>query len=195
MKVTVATVSPRKGNRFINRTYRFRRGCKNSFGNKEGESSRQKRGCYNCGEEGHFIGKCTKPKENKAFVGRAWSDSEDGDEPQDDANCLMAIDYKEGLGFSKNEKTTSVSLRKPIMFVKEGQKKAPRNSAPDAMGDLPARHHTSGKYSSKCAIDNDFDVKFPFFFPPTHFENTLITQDTDEQTRNHNQNRSGFTYE
>ncbi|GKA03632.1 hypothetical protein Tco_0676413 [Tanacetum coccineum] len=30
--------------------------------------------------EGHFASECTKPKENKAFVGRAWSDSEDGDE-------------------------------------------------------------------------------------------------------------------
>ncbi|GJX68002.1 hypothetical protein Tco_0303729 [Tanacetum coccineum] len=29
----------------------------------------------------HFIGECTKPKESKAFVGRPWSDSEDGDEP------------------------------------------------------------------------------------------------------------------
>ncbi|GKE97094.1 hypothetical protein Tco_1581949 [Tanacetum coccineum] len=29
----------------------------------------------------YLIGECTKPKENKAFVGRSWSDSEDGDEP------------------------------------------------------------------------------------------------------------------
>ncbi|GKA61176.1 retrovirus-related pol polyprotein from transposon TNT 1-94 [Tanacetum coccineum] len=38
------------------------------FGNKGGESSRQKRGCYNCEEGGHFIGEFLKPKENKAFV-------------------------------------------------------------------------------------------------------------------------------
>ncbi|GKF02282.1 zf-CCHC domain-containing protein [Tanacetum coccineum] len=31
-------------------------------------SSKQKRGCYNCGEEGHFIGECPNPKENKAFA-------------------------------------------------------------------------------------------------------------------------------
>ncbi|GJR05720.1 hypothetical protein Tco_0528704 [Tanacetum coccineum] len=36
-----------------------------------------------------------KPKENKAFVRGAWSDSEDGDEPQDDATCLMAIGSQE----------------------------------------------------------------------------------------------------
>ncbi|GKD48058.1 retrovirus-related pol polyprotein from transposon TNT 1-94, partial [Tanacetum coccineum] len=84
-----------RGNRFGNRANRFGRGRGNSFGNKGGESSRQKRGCYNCGEEGHFIGECPKPKENKAFVGRAWSDSEDGNKPQKDATCLMAIDSQE----------------------------------------------------------------------------------------------------
>nr|GEV14332.1 hypothetical protein [Tanacetum cinerariifolium] len=45
--------------------------------------------------KGHFASEFTKPKENKAFVGRAWSDSEDGDEAQNDATCLMAIDSQE----------------------------------------------------------------------------------------------------
>ncbi|GJV60176.1 retrovirus-related pol polyprotein from transposon TNT 1-94 [Tanacetum coccineum] len=71
----------------------FRNGI--GFGNKGGEISRQRRGCYNYGKEGHFIGECPKPKENKAFLRRAWSDSEDGDEPQNDATCLMAIDSQE----------------------------------------------------------------------------------------------------
>ncbi|GJS07305.1 putative reverse transcriptase domain-containing protein [Tanacetum coccineum] len=51
------------------------------YGNKGTRRSRKKRGCYNYGEEGHFIGECPKPKENKAFVGGCWSDKEDGDEP------------------------------------------------------------------------------------------------------------------
>nr|GEW22918.1 hypothetical protein [Tanacetum cinerariifolium] len=34
-----------------------------------------------CSEESCFIGECPKHKENKAFVGRSWSDSQDGDEP------------------------------------------------------------------------------------------------------------------
>ncbi|GKF30696.1 serine/threonine protein kinase SRPK1, partial [Tanacetum coccineum] len=85
----------RRGNRFGNGANRFERGRGNNFGNKGGESSRQKRGCYNCEEEGHFISECPKPKENKAFVERAWSDSEDGDEPQNDATCLMAVDSQE----------------------------------------------------------------------------------------------------
>ncbi|GJT43109.1 hypothetical protein Tco_0951824 [Tanacetum coccineum] len=46
-------------------------------------------------DKGHFIDECLKPKENKAFVRGAWSDSEDGDEPQNDATCLMVVDTQE----------------------------------------------------------------------------------------------------
>ncbi|GJR94279.1 zf-CCHC domain-containing protein [Tanacetum coccineum] len=49
-------------NRFGNRANKFGRGRSRSFGNKGGESSRQRRGCYNCSKEGHFIGECLKPK-------------------------------------------------------------------------------------------------------------------------------------
>ncbi|GJU25555.1 zf-CCHC domain-containing protein [Tanacetum coccineum] len=72
---------PKAFNLMARNFHKFGRGRGNSFGNKGDESSRQRRGCYNCGEEVYFIGECPKPKENKAFVGRAWSVSEDGDEP------------------------------------------------------------------------------------------------------------------
>ncbi|GJX54365.1 hypothetical protein Tco_0282734 [Tanacetum coccineum] len=79
-------------NRFGNGANRFRRGGENSFGNKGGESLMKKRACYNCEIECHFASEYRKPKENKAFIGGAWSDSEEGDEHQNDATCLMAID-------------------------------------------------------------------------------------------------------
>ncbi|GJV91151.1 retrovirus-related pol polyprotein from transposon TNT 1-94 [Tanacetum coccineum] len=65
------------------------------FFRKGGESSNPKGACYNCGIEGHFGTECRKPKENKIFVGGAWSDSEDGDEQLNDATCLMATDSQE----------------------------------------------------------------------------------------------------
>ncbi|GJT79157.1 retrovirus-related pol polyprotein from transposon TNT 1-94 [Tanacetum coccineum] len=81
-----------RGNRFGNGGNRFGKGRGNSFGNKGGESLKPKGACYNCGIEGQFASECRKPKENKAFMGGAWSDSEDGDEQPNDATCLMAID-------------------------------------------------------------------------------------------------------
>ncbi|GJV10675.1 putative reverse transcriptase domain-containing protein [Tanacetum coccineum] len=61
---------------------------------KGGEISRRERECYNCGSKNHLASKCPKPNK-KAFVGITWSDSEDDDEPRNDATCLMAIDSQE----------------------------------------------------------------------------------------------------
>ncbi|GJS32727.1 zf-CCHC domain-containing protein [Tanacetum coccineum] len=64
-------------NRLGNGGNRFGKGQSNNFGNKGGE--RQNGVCYNCRVEGHFASECTKPKENKAFIGGAWRNSEDED--------------------------------------------------------------------------------------------------------------------
>ncbi|GJY01913.1 hypothetical protein Tco_0360065 [Tanacetum coccineum] len=69
---------------------KFGRGCGN--GNKGVGSSREPRGCYNYGDKIHLISDCPKPKENKEFVGGAWSDTEDDDQPKKDATCLMVIE-------------------------------------------------------------------------------------------------------
>nr|GEY96317.1 hypothetical protein [Tanacetum cinerariifolium] len=58
-------------------------------------SSRRERGCYNCGDKIHFIDDCPKSIRNKELVGGARSNSEDGNEPQIDATCLMAFDTQE----------------------------------------------------------------------------------------------------
>ncbi|GJZ64458.1 hypothetical protein Tco_0620879 [Tanacetum coccineum] len=47
------------------------------------------------GNGGNRFVSVPKPKENKAFVGGAWSDSKDGNEHQNDATCLMEIDSQE----------------------------------------------------------------------------------------------------
>nr|GEW33042.1 retrovirus-related Pol polyprotein from transposon TNT 1-94 [Tanacetum cinerariifolium] len=85
-----------RGNRFSNGRNRFGRGCGNSFGNKGGESSKLKGACYNCVIEGYFASEYRKPKENKAFIGRAWSNSEDRDEAQNNSKCLVEIDLQDG---------------------------------------------------------------------------------------------------
>ncbi|GKD14780.1 retrotransposon protein, partial [Tanacetum coccineum] len=93
---------------------RFKKGRRNSFGNKGGESSKPKGACYNCEIEGHFASECRKPKENKAFVGGAWSDIEDGDEQLNDATCLMAIDFQELVSkpSSSNNDLNIIDLQK-----------------------------------------------------------------------------------
>ncbi|GJZ75189.1 hypothetical protein Tco_0639654 [Tanacetum coccineum] len=212
-----------RGYRFGNGGNRFGKGRGNKFENKGGRKSRTRDHDTICSTvfEGHFAIDYLKPKENKAFVGGSWSDSEDGDEQLNDETCLMAIDSqkvvskpsgfnyhlnyidlqkeneellnklndletevkklennkevvepcntcdvltkeadslkcnvsklqdkalnfskfkessialddmishpkmsqdKEGLGFSKNDKTTFISPNKPIVFVKESQK-------------------------------------------------------------------------
>ncbi|GJS53248.1 retrotransposon protein [Tanacetum coccineum] len=103
-------------NRIGNSGNRFGKGCDNSFGNKGGESSMPKGACYNCGIEGHFASECRKPKKNKAFVGGAWSNSEDGNKHQNDATCLMEIDSQEEneelLRFNKDFAKTFEKLLK-----------------------------------------------------------------------------------
>ncbi|GKB14153.1 DUF4219 domain-containing protein, partial [Tanacetum coccineum] len=76
-------------NRFGNGGDRFDRGHGNR--SKGVGSSRGKRNCYGCGSKNHFIDDCPKAKMKKALVGGAWSDSEDGDQMEKDATCLMVI--------------------------------------------------------------------------------------------------------
>nr|GEV86660.1 zf-CCHC domain-containing protein/DUF4219 domain-containing protein/UBN2 domain-containing protein [Tanacetum cinerariifolium] len=82
-----------RGNQFGNRSNRFREGRGNSSGNKGGESSKPKGACYNSKIEGHFASQCRKPKENKAFMGGAWIDSEDGNGQLNDesVSCLSTL--------------------------------------------------------------------------------------------------------
>ncbi|GJZ75927.1 hypothetical protein Tco_0640392 [Tanacetum coccineum] len=69
----------------------------------------------------HFIGECLNPKENKAFVGAAWSDSEEGVEPQKDAKCLMAINSQENTSHMMNAlKEARMESRQMILSIHHG---------------------------------------------------------------------------
>nr|GEX42423.1 hypothetical protein [Tanacetum cinerariifolium] len=109
-----------KGNQFGHRNgfgnggNRFSKGRNKGFGNKGGESSKPNKACYNCGIEGQFTSECKKPKENNAFVRGAWSNSENEDENQKDATCLMAIDSQKVVSkpSSSNIDLNTIDLQK-----------------------------------------------------------------------------------
>ncbi|GJT90622.1 DUF4219 domain-containing protein [Tanacetum coccineum] len=74
-----------KVNRFGKWANRLGRDCGNGFENKGGGSSRQKRECYNCGEEGHFI------ERQEVYEGFVYDSS------RDDEFVMCDLD-KEGFG-------------------------------------------------------------------------------------------------
>ncbi|GJY13576.1 protein CHUP1, chloroplastic [Tanacetum coccineum] len=102
------------GNRFSNDANRFGRGRINSFGNKGGESSKPKGACYNCEIEGHFASECRKPKENKAFIGRACSDSEDENEELLKFNKVFAKTFEKLLNEKQSLKKENSKLSSEI---------------------------------------------------------------------------------
>nr|GEU30629.1 zf-CCHC domain-containing protein/UBN2 domain-containing protein [Tanacetum cinerariifolium] len=88
----------------------FRRKCrfvrqprekKKSFRQRDDKKSKSDRKCFRCGDPNHLIGECSKPQQNKdqkAFVGGSWSDSEDeAEDKTNDETCLMAPSSNEVL--------------------------------------------------------------------------------------------------
>nr|GEU76357.1 ribonuclease H-like domain-containing protein [Tanacetum cinerariifolium] len=84
--------------KFFNRRAKFVRQPQNdkksfqrSRDDKKGKSNRK---CFRCGDPNHLIGECPKPpkdKNQRAFVGGSWSDSdEEDDEKAKDKTCLVA---------------------------------------------------------------------------------------------------------
>ncbi|GKE39315.1 zf-CCHC domain-containing protein, partial [Tanacetum coccineum] len=64
---------------------------------KEDKKEKEDRRCFKCGDPNHFISDCPKHSYNdqKAFVVRCWSDSEDDSKKEE--ICLMALDNNEAL--------------------------------------------------------------------------------------------------
>ncbi|GKB86458.1 zf-CCHC domain-containing protein, partial [Tanacetum coccineum] len=96
---------------------------------KKGKSDRK---CFRCGDPNHLIGDCPKPsrnKDQKAFIGGSWSDSEnEAEEKTNDETCLMAQSsnespsFKIGLGFDSSKASTSGT--KIMSFVESSAEKA-----------------------------------------------------------------------
>ncbi|GJW46265.1 zf-CCHC domain-containing protein [Tanacetum coccineum] len=66
---------------------------KKSFRQRDEKKGKSDRKCFRCGDPNHLIGDCPKPprkKEQKAFIGGSWSDSEyDADDKTNDETCLV----------------------------------------------------------------------------------------------------------
>nr|GEU49362.1 copia protein [Tanacetum cinerariifolium] len=77
--------------RFVRQPRYDKKTFQRSRDDKKGKSDRK---CFRCGDPNHLIGECPKPpkdKNQRAFVGRSWSDSgEEDDEKVKDETCLVA---------------------------------------------------------------------------------------------------------
>ncbi|GJU04727.1 hypothetical protein Tco_1121157 [Tanacetum coccineum] len=67
---------------------------KKSFRQRDDKKGKSDRKCFRCGDPNHLIGDYPKPsrnKDQKAFIGGSWSDSEnDAKDKTNDKTCLMA---------------------------------------------------------------------------------------------------------
>nr|GFA14002.1 retrovirus-related Pol polyprotein from transposon TNT 1-94 [Tanacetum cinerariifolium] len=67
---------------------------KKSFRQRDEKKGKSDRKCFRCGDPNHLIGDCPKPprnKDQKAFIGGSWSDSEnDAEDKTNNETCLMA---------------------------------------------------------------------------------------------------------
>ncbi|GJS99527.1 zf-CCHC domain-containing protein, partial [Tanacetum coccineum] len=77
--------------RFVRQPRNDKKTFQRSRDDKNGKSDRK---CFRCGDPNHLIGECSEPpkdKNQRAFVGCSWSDSdEDDDEKVKDETCLVA---------------------------------------------------------------------------------------------------------
>ncbi|GJR81651.1 copia protein [Tanacetum coccineum] len=67
---------------------------KKSFRQRDEKKGKSDRKCFRCGDPNHLFGDCAKPscnKDQKAFIGGSWSDSEkEAEDKINDETCLMA---------------------------------------------------------------------------------------------------------
>ncbi|GKE50643.1 hypothetical protein Tco_1481901 [Tanacetum coccineum] len=100
---------------------------KKSFRQRDEKKGKSDRKCFRCGDPNHLIGDFPKPsrnKDQKAFIGGSWSDSEnDAEDKTNDETCLMAQSSNE----NKILKTKRDLLKKEILELNEKIKKLERS--------------------------------------------------------------------
>ncbi|GJV37604.1 zf-CCHC domain-containing protein [Tanacetum coccineum] len=95
---------------------------KNSFRQRDEKKGKSDWKCFRCGDPSHLIGDCPKPsrnKDQKAFIGGSWSDSEnDAEDKTNDETCLMAKSLNEVILNSSHYSDNSSSLDNDCMQIK-----------------------------------------------------------------------------
>ncbi|GJV64524.1 zf-CCHC domain-containing protein [Tanacetum coccineum] len=94
---------------------------KKSFRQRDEKKGKSDRKCFRCGDPNHLIGDCPKPthnKDQKAFIGGSWSDSEnDAEDKTNDETCLMAQSSNEVTLNSSYNSDNASSLDNDTMQI------------------------------------------------------------------------------
>ncbi|GJY33939.1 hypothetical protein Tco_0418408 [Tanacetum coccineum] len=93
---------------------------KKSFRQRDEKKGKNDRKCFRFGDPNHLIGDCLKPsrnKDQKAFIGGSWSDSEnDAEDKTNDETCLMAQSSNEVIPNSSYYSDNASSLDMQIEY-------------------------------------------------------------------------------
>ncbi|GKC62504.1 retrovirus-related pol polyprotein from transposon TNT 1-94, partial [Tanacetum coccineum] len=131
---------------------------KKSFRKRDEKKGKSDQKCFRCGDPNHLISDCPKPprnKDQKAFIGGSWSDSEnDAEDKTNDETCLMAQ--------SSNEVCLRTCLE-PDEWIKDsgcskhmtGNKSQFSTYKAYDGGNVVFGSNLKGKIIGKCTISND----------------------------------------
>ncbi|GJT55695.1 retrovirus-related pol polyprotein from transposon TNT 1-94 [Tanacetum coccineum] len=118
--------------RFVRQPRNDKKTFQRSHDDKNGKSDRK---CFRCGDPNHVIGECPKPlkdKNQRAFIGGSWSDSdEEDDENVKNKMCLVAQVSSEIITKNKRLKATRNSLEKELSILKEKVSTLEKNKGVD----------------------------------------------------------------
>ncbi|GJU75061.1 zf-CCHC domain-containing protein [Tanacetum coccineum] len=120
------TMAVRNFKKFLRRKGKFVRQPREenkSFRQRDEKKGKSDRKCFRCGDPNNLIRDCPKPsrnKDQKAFIGGSWSDSEnDAEDKTNDETCLMAQSLNEVTLNSSHYSDDASSLDNDNLLEKE----------------------------------------------------------------------------